>query len=371
MNRILSTLLTLLLLPTVLWAQTFDRTATRCDIVYVNEHLLMQNDSDFNVVDLKLEWPEVVDYSGADPLKRVLAAWALGTDTTDLAVARSHFLRRYGTPVTGQLAFLPADDRFCYITVQASMQSYQAGKWISYLVQLTAEPQAKSQVKPEQWTKSVVYDVRRNRVYTTEDMISKLAIEGGQLDESFYARMLAPLSDDDYEELQATSIDGAWPDGDQIALHISNRTSRGLVSYTVQMPYDQARDLLTSKARQLMTKPAPAREPEVYLLPQTWKGDSVYYKVDVQPQFVGGQEAMTAYIQRADFPLTNEAQGKVDVAFIVDKAGAVQDVHVTSILTPEACRHAAALVRNMPAFQPGLLNGHPAPVRVYLPVTYR
>ena len=74
----------LLCFPLVLSAQTVDHTSIRSDIVYLKEHLFLRNDSDFNVVDLDVEWPSVVDYTSAKPLQSALAMMAFGQDTTDL-----------------------------------------------------------------------------------------------------------------------------------------------------------------------------------------------------------------------------------------------------------------------------------------------
>lgn len=371
MRQLFFFFITLIVFPAAALAQETSRHALRSDVVYLKDHLLMQSDSNFNVVDLDVEWPEAIDRTDAKVLRHTLASWALRADTADLFAARRHFLSLFGTPVTAQLPFIPDDHRFCYVTVNATMVSYQPGQWVAYLVQYTAEPQKRSDVKAEQWARSVVYDVTRGEVLTVDDMIRQGAIEGMRADDGFVERLFSPLSDDDIDQLQQTSIYGLWPDGDQMAFYVTHRTTTRLVSYSVALPYQEVRHLLTKRARALVEKKVSATQPVVVTLPQTWKGDTIYNKVDVAPQFVGGQEALQAYIVRAGLPRSGGASGKVEVAFVVDPEGAVQDVHVTGILTPETSRHAAMLVRNMPRFTPGMLKGKPVPVRLFLPISYQ
>ena len=361
----------LLCLPLALSAQTVDRTPVRSDIVYLKEHFFLRNDSDFNVVDVDVEWPTVVDYTSARPLQSALAMMAFGQDTTDLKVACHEFVSQLGHPVTGLLERIPEDDRFCYVTLKVTMKSYQPGQWISFLVNYTAEPQARSRVQAANAVRSVVYDIRRRKVLTVDQMIKKTTIEDGRADDSFFISMMAPLSDDDYHALKSTNIDGVWPDKDQITFHLTHTTGEKIIRYETQLPYQQVRYLVAKDARQLLEKKADPGQPEFYYLSDTWQGDSVYRQVDVMPQFIGGQEGMNAYISRAGSLMPSGSQGRVTVAFIVDKTGVVQDVHVIDMFTPEASRHAAALVRNMPRYAPGLVHGRPVHVRIYLPITYK
>ena len=62
--------------------------------------------------------------------------------------------------------------------------------------------------------------------------------------------------------------------------------------------------------------------------------DFVYEQVDVFPEFVGGMEAMTSYIQeRMVYPkeaIANKETAQVFVEFVVDKSGSVKDVQLKS-----------------------------------------
>jgi hypothetical protein len=136
--------------------------------------------------------------------------------------------------------------------------------------------------------RSVVYDIRRHKVLTVDQMIRKSAIEDGRVDDNFYASLLAPLSDEDYDGLKSTSINGVWPDKDQVTFHLTNTTDTRIISYEAQLPYQQVRYWLPRMPAVDKETSTPGAAGARYLS-DTWQGDSVYRQVDVMPQFVGGQ----------------------------------------------------------------------------------
>ena len=64
------TLLGFLILPYAVSAQEIDSTVYGYDVRYISDHLFLQRDSDFNVVDYTIEWPEVISFNRLEALKR-------------------------------------------------------------------------------------------------------------------------------------------------------------------------------------------------------------------------------------------------------------------------------------------------------------
>lgn len=107
-------------------------------------------------------------------------------------------------------------------------------------------------------------------------------------------------------------------------------------------------------------------------------GKLVYYKVEVDPKYAGGEEAMTKYLQdNLKYPESARSEGvegTVYVDFVVDKKGVVRDVTATentlaevdSTLITEAIR----VVSAMPAWLPGTQGGKPADVAYSIPITF-
>jgi TonB family protein len=107
-------------------------------------------------------------------------------------------------------------------------------------------------------------------------------------------------------------------------------------------------------------------------------GNVVYYKVEVEPKYAGGEEAMTKYLQdNLKYPESARKEGlegTVFVDFVIDKKGAVRDVTATettlaqvdSALVAEAVR----VVSAMPAWTAGTQSGKPADVGYSIPITF-
>lgn len=103
--------------------------------------------------------------------------------------------------------------------------------------------------------------------------------------------------------------------------------------------------------------------------------DSVYEQVDVFPEFVGGMEAMTSYIQeRMVYPkeaIANKETARVFVEFVVDKSGSVKDVQLKRQGKKYFDDEAIRVVSEMPKWKAGLLNGKYVNTRLVLPIVFK
>jgi TonB family protein len=107
-------------------------------------------------------------------------------------------------------------------------------------------------------------------------------------------------------------------------------------------------------------------------------GKAVYYKVEVDPTYTGGEGAMMDYLQNnLKYPESARSkgiEGTVYVDFVVDKKGKVKDATATettldevdSALVVEAVR----VVSAMPAWGPGTQGGKPVDVAYSIPITF-
>ena len=64
-------------------------------------------------------------------------------------------------------------------------------------------------------------------------------------------------------------------------------------------------------------------------------------------------------------------QGRVVTQFVVDKDGSITDVKVVRSLDPMLDKEAVRLVKSMPKWTPGKLNGSPVRVKYILPISFR
>lgn len=98
-------------------------------------------------------------------------------------------------------------------------------------------------------------------------------------------------------------------------------------------------------------------------------------KVDEKPSFPGGESAMKSYLNsNVKYPAVaqeNGVQGRVIVQFIIEKDGSISDVKISRSVYPSLDCEALRVVKAMPKWNPGKLNGIPARVKYEVPVVFR
>ena len=100
--------------------------------------------------------------------------------------------------------------------------------------------------------------------------------------------------------------------------------------------------------------------------------DKVYTAVEQMPQFPGGDSKLMKYIsENIKYPETDECvDGQIIVQFVVTKTGEVGDVKIVRHLHPMFDKEAVRVVKSLPKFIPGRMNGVPVNVWYTLPVRF-
>ena len=108
---------------------------------------------------------------------------------------------------------------------------------------------------------------------------------------------------------------------------------------------------------------------------QATKADAIHEVVDEPPSFPGGDAAQIAFLSNnLRYPavaMEQGIQGRVVTQFVVDKDGSITDVKVVRSLDPMLDKEAVRLVKSMPKWTPGKLNGSPVRVKYILPISFR
>ncbi|MFN5347798.1 MAG: energy transducer TonB [Bacteroidota bacterium] len=100
--------------------------------------------------------------------------------------------------------------------------------------------------------------------------------------------------------------------------------------------------------------------------------DDTFIVVDQMPEYPGGNEALQEYISlNLKYPALKEVSGKVFVSFVVDKKGKVTDVKVKNDVDAALAKEAVRLVKSMPLWTPGKLEGKPVNVQLNLPIYFK
>lgn len=114
------------------------------------------------------------------------------------------------------------------------------------------------------------------------------------------------------------------------------------------------------------TKPEP--EPES-------NSNKIFTAVEQKPQFPGGDAALLRWLStHIQYPLIAQeegAQGRVIVQFVVEKDGRVGQTKIARGRHPALDQEALRLVKSLPRFTPGYMNGTPVRCWFTLPVTFK
>lgn len=91
--------------------------------------------------------------------------------------------------------------------------------------------------------------------------------------------------------------------------------------------------------------------------------------------FPGGVNELSAYFAKnIKYPLVaeeNDIQGRVLVTCVIDHDGSVTNVKVLEGVDPSLNKEAIRVVRAMPKWVPGKINGKTVRVRYTIPVVFR
>lgn len=103
--------------------------------------------------------------------------------------------------------------------------------------------------------------------------------------------------------------------------------------------------------------------------------DEIFTVVEQQPEFAGGYDALAQFL-RSNMRYPNAArkmdiEGTVHVSFVVSKTGSISEIKVLRGIMKECDEEAIRVVGLMPAWKPGMQNGHPVYVRMVMPLKFR
>lgn len=103
--------------------------------------------------------------------------------------------------------------------------------------------------------------------------------------------------------------------------------------------------------------------------------NEVYTTVEKKPQFPGGEAALMKYVgENIRYPenaFKNKVQGRVIVQFVVQKDGKVGEVKILRGTDEELNNEAVRVIKSLPAFTPGEMDGKPVSVWYTFPVMFK
>ena len=146
-------------------------------------------------------------------------------------------------------------------------------------------------------------------------------------------------------------------------------------SETAEMKAAEAAELAKAEeeAKAAELAKAEAKASDVTAPADTTK-NVVYDVTETMPQFPGGQGVMMKYLAaNIKYPASAvkaKKQGRVIVAFVIQKDGSVTNARIVRSVDPELDAEALRIVKAMPNWTPGTQDGKPVDVNYTIPVVF-
>jgi len=103
--------------------------------------------------------------------------------------------------------------------------------------------------------------------------------------------------------------------------------------------------------------------------------NEIFMVVEEMPEFPGGTSELMSYLSKSiKYPVVaqeNGIQGRVTVAFVVNKDGTIVDAEVVRGIDASLDKEALRVINAMPKWKPGKQRGKPVRVKYTLPVNFR
>ena len=100
--------------------------------------------------------------------------------------------------------------------------------------------------------------------------------------------------------------------------------------------------------------------------------DKIYEVAEEQPAFPSGISGLSKFLNENVSPsvLEKGLHGRVFASFVVEKDGSLSDFKIVKSVDPDLDKETLRLLKSMPRWSPGTINGEPVRVRYTVPVTY-
>ncbi len=104
-------------------------------------------------------------------------------------------------------------------------------------------------------------------------------------------------------------------------------------------------------------------------------GDVIYTTpVEVMPEYKGGMDRFyerLKSIKYLHYARTQNVQGKVIVALVIEKDGTVSNARIVNGLIPAQDKEVLRVVNNLRKWKPGMHNGQPVRVAYNVPLNFK
>ena len=353
---------------------------------YIERNMLMAKGDSLTIVNIYLEWPEVIMGYSMPALQEFLCRELFGCESMALDKCLENLTAKYGTPI-GQM---PEKEglHVKYRTLHLSLLAYEPLRYFSGRISVKERDNV-SVVEKEVNYALFTYDFRRDEILRTKDIVGKQYLPYAQNHFQFVS-----LIESRVEPMNYRTMDYHLPD--EICLlnrkagvvaNIPNDDNHTFGRFCViPMKYmdfflkkNLNRKLLQDNIGKLPTKQMEPRRTSALTTEvideKTPDSLRIYPLVDIQPEFPGGKEKMVDYLKaKLEYPEYEHSlgmEGQLLIRFVVRRDGTITDPEVLVPISPGIDRVGVETIMGMPRWTPATINGKTVNCRVILPLNFK
>ena len=356
------------------------------EVGYDRAHYFYQMGDELSIIDMDMEWPRRLDGAQVEPLCRYMTKELFGEEDVSLKAATDKYLKRFGQPVNQAFGTMPDDSKYCHVAIGSKLIGYESGRYVSFQLTLMQQPESASSQLPRQVSKLLTYNLASGRVMATEEMLRLRRINDVFYRDHFVSCIASGAlikEEPDSVDVSNWPLDVCYADG-YMVFDLGFKETNQLHNSIAMVSCEKMDFYLDTKFKKwLKTASAPKAEEEGSLgFSESISGqenglsdEACVIFTDTMPQFDGGLEALVRQISTSlrypemDFYL--EREGKVVLAYVVEKNGMVGDVAVIKGVTPTIDREAVRVLRSVCCWKPGMKDGKPVAVKQVIPIIFK
>ena len=350
--------------------------ADKYRVEYREGNYLRQKGQKLYFVKLTTEWPECLNYSNLEPLHRYMTKTVFGREDNSFDNALNHYLDSLGSPIEQ----VPDGDNYksYYITIDVSELDYDADRYMSMRLLHCYWPKDTTELI-NTTQRLITYDIIHDNVLTIKELLKD--VSPGQFNDR-RGNLLRDIIN--YTSNDLTMENVALLPSEACLMRVGGffdlpgTANWDEFNALTILPEKSLKGYLSKAAKKLLEDPVPVRTAPEHPNVMNFGEEPIYTLVETMPTTMGfapaSHEMLRYLVNNVRYPLVEkllQIDGRVVVRFIVEKDGSISSPVIVMPVSPGLDREAIRVIKQMPTWKPGQINGQPVRVLVNMPITFK
>lgn len=350
-------------------------------ISYENKALLRQKGDSLFVINIDLEWPEVINFSPMPSLQRYLCHALLGVNASSFTMGMNKMLAAYGHPINA----LPDNDAIKKVYVNLSLKQIITDNKYRYTTMhlFRRVCGAKTTDTPIITNSFFTYNLVSGRVLSSEDIIKKQYLPGGYAHNDLVYNVMSNADEEAQKTVDIDSVPASVfliPGGVGFSLGMVDTFTGS--DHIVALSTDMMKPVLKGDIKKMLKNekiaawPGTTSDSSFVQLPHLSAADNqpICSLPDSAASYPGGKVKLMQFISNnmngTNAGITSAMRCRMLLKFIVEADGSLSHIHVLSPVYPAFDREVVSVLSTMPKWQPAKKSNKPVRSQYVLPLSF-